>query len=161
MSSLYYRLWRIWKSSSLSPRLCLQECHLFADGSSWTLGFSKRCMAAAWVASCLTSSSTWLRRGPLWNEFFFFFGLFAIKTELPFSFLCLVYMSISRPPDPALPFLFVPSVCVLSFGPLWQKIKGGLCCVNIAGSRRSIVKLGWDGKNEPKQIKAGILYHSH
>ena len=39
VSSLYYRLWRTLRSSSLSlPRLCLQRWHLCADGSSTTPG---------------------------------------------------------------------------------------------------------------------------
>lgn len=68
----------------------------------------------------------------------------AIKIQLLFSFLHLVSFSISPPPDLTQSYSSSSppsSTCVLSIDPLWQKIKGRLCCVNITGSRCIILRL--------------------
>lgn len=105
-------------------QLCLQESHLFADGSSWTGG------GGGWLKKlhgcCLGGfmlSSTWPKGGPLRDEL-----QRAIKTQLPLTFLRLASISISPPPNLALPFLSVLSLCVVFWPTLTENQRQTLLC---------------------------------
>lgn len=96
--------------------LCLQECHLFEDGSSWTRGGLKKlhgCCLGGFMFDCVVYVAQ---------------GRPTIKTELPLTFLHLASISISPPPDSALPFLSVLSLCVVFWPTLTENQRQALLC---------------------------------
>lgn len=135
----------------------------------------KSCMAAAWVVSCLTMFSlhglfTHDKRPTLWSQWHSGGRSgFSNKKELCYpdssSLFLNLHQSTSRPsrstqhsPSSSLLPLCPQHVCCL-WAHFDRKSKTRLCYVNITESRSIIVRLGWDAKNEPKQIKATMLSH--